>query len=139
MFGNTVQGGLAMDKNAKIKNHMIEVTTELIEKHHDSIKDITARMIAAKADVRCILQNYTENCDSVLTQQSFSLSLENDISNMEKFMIVFFLTSAMQAAFLGVETVKPLLGYDFTKTEDSAAYIRKLVDILFEGTVRTDE
>lgn len=202
---NDVQGGSAMDKNANVKNHIIEVTTELIEKHNGSIKDITARMIAAKAGVglglinyhfgskeklitECVqriigkvvtefqmteqyetdkerltncatyvfnflfehsaisrvsilgdLQNYTENCNSVLTQQGFSLSFKSDISNEDKSMFVFILTAAMQIAFLGSETIKQLLGYDFTKTEDRAAYIGKLVDFLFERTVQTNE
>lgn len=194
-----------MDKNADVKNHIIEVTTELIEQYNGNIKDITARMIAAKADIglglinyhfgskenlitECVqriiekvvtgfqmtkqyetdkerltdcatyvfnflfehsaisrisilgdLQNYTKNCNSVLTQRGFSLSLKNGISNEDKSMFVFILTAAMQAAFLGSETVKQLLGVDFTKTEDRAAYISKLVDILFEGTVQIDE
>ena len=47
-----------MDKNANVKNRIIEVTTELIEKHNGNIKDITARMIATKADVGLGLINY---------------------------------------------------------------------------------
>lgn len=85
------------------------------------------------------LQNYTENCNSVLTQQGFSLSLKNDISNRNKPIIVFILTAAMQVAFLGNKTVKQILGYDFTETEDRAAYIKNLVDILFEGSGKIDE
>lgn len=61
------------------------------------------------------------------------------ISNEDKSMLVFILTAAMQIAFLGSETVKQLLGYDFMKTDDRAAYIGKLVDILFEGMVQVDE
>lgn len=194
-----------MDKNTNVKNHIIEVTTKLIEKHNGSIKDITSRMIAAKASVglglinyhfgskeklitECVqriigkvvtefqmteqyetdkerltncaayvfnflfehsaisrvsilgdLQNYTENCNSVLTQRGFSLSLKSDLSNEDKSMFVFILTAAMQIAFLGSETIKQLLGYDFTKIEDRAAYIGKLVDFLFEGMVQTNE
>lgn len=194
-----------MDKNGNLKNHIIEVTTELIEQYNGNIKDITARMIAAKAgiglglinyhfgskeklitecvqriigkvitefqmmeqyetDKECLtacaiyvfdflfehsaisrvsilgdLQNYTKNCNSVLTQRGFSLSLKKGMSNEDKSMFVFILTAAMQAAFLGSETVKQLLGYDFTKTEDRAVYIVKLVDILFEGMVQIDE
>lgn len=194
-----------MDKNINVKNCIIEATTELIEQYNGNIKDITSRMIAAKAGVglglinyhfgskeklitECVqriigqivagfhteqefktdkerlaawatyvfnflfehsamsrisilgdLKNYTKNCNSVLTQRGFSLSLKNDIANEDKSMIVFILTAAMQTAFLGSETVKQLLGYDFTKTEDRAAYIGKLVDILFEGTVQIDE
>lgn len=52
------------------------------------------------------LQNYTENCNSILTQQGFSLPLKNDISNEDKSMFVFILTAAMQVAFWGSETVK---------------------------------
>ena len=193
-----------MDKNANIKNRIMEATTELFEQHNGNIKVITARMIAAKADVglglinyhfgskeklitECVqriiggvvagfhmeqefqtdkerlaawatyvfdflfehfaisrvsilgdLQDYTGNCNSVLTQQGFLLSLKDGISNKDKAMFVFILTAAMQAAFLGNETVKQLLGYDFTKNEDRAAYIGKLVDILFEGTVHDE-
>lgn len=194
-----------MNKNVNVKNRIIEVTTELIEQHNGNIKDITARMIATKANVglglinyhfeskeklitECVqriiekvvtefqmteqyetdkeyltvcatyvfdflfehsaisrvsilgdFQNYTESCNSVLTQQGFSLSLKNGISNEDKSMFVFILTAAMQVAFLGSETVKQLLGYDFTKTEDRAAYISKLVDFLFKGAVQIDE
>lgn len=191
-----------MDNTVNVKNRIIEVTTELIEQHNGSVKDITSRMIAAKADVglglinyhfgskenlitECVqriikkvvtgfqmtkqyetdkerltacavyvfdflfehsaisrvsilgdLQNYTENCNSVLTQQGFSLSLKNSISNEDKSMLVFILTAAMQAAFLGNGIIRQLLGYDFAKAGDRAAYIGKLVDILFEGTVQ---
>ena len=55
---NDVQGGFAMDKNANVKNRIIEVTTELIEQHNGNIKDITARMIATKAGVGLGLINY---------------------------------------------------------------------------------
>lgn len=194
-----------MDKNENVKNRIIEATTELIEQHNGNISEITARMIAKKADIglglinyhfgskeklitECVqriigkvvtgfqmpkqyesdkerltacatyvfdflfehsaisrvsilgdLQKYTENCNSVFTQRGFSLSLKNAISNEDKSMFVFILTAAMQVAFLGSETVKQLLGYDFTKNEDRAAYISKLIDILFEGTVQIDE
>lgn len=194
-----------MDRNAGVKNRIIEATTELIEAHNGSMKDITARMIAAKADVglglinyhfgskdklitECVqriigkvvaefqmtgeyetdkerltgcaanvfhflfehsaisrvsilgdLQDYTENCNSVLTQRGFSLFLKKEMSNEDKSMLVFILTAAMQTAFLGSETIKQLLGYDFTKSEDREAYIGKLVTILFEGTVQIDE
>ncbi len=194
-----------MNKNVNVKSRIIEVTTELIEQYNGNIKDITARMIATKANVglglinyhfgskeklitECVqriigkvvkefhmtkqyetdkerltacatyvfnflfehsaisrvsilgdFQNYTGNCNSVLTQQGFSLSFMNGISNEDKSMFVFILTAAMQVAFLGSGTIKQLFGYDFTKTEDRAAYIGKLVDFLFEGVVQIDE
>lgn len=188
-----------MDENVNVKNRIIDVTTELIEQHNGNIKEITARMIASKADVglglinyhfgskeklitECVqriigkvvagfhmeqefqtdkerltawatyvfnflfehsaisrvsilgdFQNYSENCNSVLTQRGFSMSLKSSKSKENKSMLVFILTAAMQAAFLGSETAKQLLGYDFTNSDDRAAYIGKLVDILFEG------
>ena len=45
----------------------------------------------------------------------------------------------MQVAFSGSKTVKQILGYDFMETEDRAAYIKKIVDILFEGKGQIDE
>ena len=194
-----------MDKNTNVKNHIIEVTTELIKQHNGNTKGITARIIAAKAGVglglinyhfgskeklitECVqriigkivtefqmttqyktdkerltacaiyvfdflfehsaisrisilsdLQNYTKNCNSVLTQRGFSLSLKNDLANKDTSMFVFILTAAMQTAFLGSETVSQLLHYDFTKAEDRTAYISKLIDILFKGMVQIDE
>lgn len=47
-----------MEKNINVKNRIIEATTELIEQYNGSIKDITARMIAAKAGVGLGLINY---------------------------------------------------------------------------------
>lgn len=47
-----------MDKSTNVKNHIIEITTELIEQYNGNIKDITARMIAKKADVGLGLINY---------------------------------------------------------------------------------
>lgn len=84
-------------------------------------------------------QSYAKNCNSVLTQQGFLHALRNDISEADKPLLVFTLTAAMQAAFLGNETAEQLLGYDFAKPEDRAAYIRKLIELLFERKVRVDE
>lgn len=78
------------------------------------------------------LQNYTVNCNSVHTQRGFMFALKNDIEDKDKHILSFILTAAMQVAFLGSETVKELLGYDFKKQEDRAAYIEKLVSVLFE-------
>lgn len=194
-----------MEKYENVKDHIIEVTTELLEQYNGNAKSITARMIAEKAEIglglinyhfgskdelitECVqriigkvvsgfhmeqefqtdkerltawatyvfhflfehpaisrisilgdYQNYTENCNSVLTQRGFMLSIKNDVSDSYKPILVFVLTTAMQVAFLGSEIAKQILGYDFTKTEDRAAYIKKLTDILFERTVQVDE
>lgn len=85
------------------------------------------------------LEDYTEDCNSVSTQDGLMRALKSEIWGEKKSMLVFTLTSAMQAAFLGSKTIGRLLGYDFAKPEDRAAYIKKLVDVLFEKTVRQDE
>lgn len=77
-------------------------------------------------------QNYSSTCNTVRSQQGFMLSLTKDIKDEDKPMIAFILTSAMQIAFLGSETLNKVLGYDFTKSEDRSAYIEKLVSVLFE-------
>ncbi len=77
-------------------------------------------------------QNYSSTCNTVRSQQGFMLSLTKDIKDEDKPMIAFILTSAMQVAFLGSETLSKVLGYDFTKSEDRSAYIEKLVSVLFE-------
>ena len=45
----------------------------------------------------------------------------------------------MQVAFWEAKPLKQILGYDFMETEDRAAYIKKIVDILFEGKGQIDE
>lgn len=79
------------------------------------------------------LQDYTARCNSVLTQRGFLFALKNDVADEDRAILAFTLLSAMQTAFLGSGTAKLLLGYDFNKPEERAAYIKKLVDILFDG------
>lgn len=40
-----------MNKSENVKNQIIEVTTELIEQYNGDTKNITARMIAEKANI----------------------------------------------------------------------------------------
>lgn len=194
-----------MSKNGNVKDRIIEVTTELIEKYNGDSKSITARMIAEKAEIGlglinyhfgskdnlitvCVqriigkvvsdfhmepkpcsnkerltvvatyvfdflfehsaisrisilgdFEKYTPDCNSVYTQKGFMKSIQNGVSENDKNILAFALTAAMQAAFLGSDAIKQLFGYDFNKSEDRALYIKKLVDILFEGAVKTDE
>lgn len=79
------------------------------------------------------LQNYTTRSNSVLTQRGFLFALKNDVADEDRAILAFTLLSAMQTAFLGSETAALLLGYDFHKKEDRAAYIAKLVNVLFDG------
>lgn len=84
-------------------------------------------------------QNYTTDCNSVHTQQGFSCFLKNDIPGKDKSLLIFVLTAAMQVAFLGADSIKQVLGYDFNKPEDRADYIKRLIDILFNGMVNVNE
>lgn len=47
-----------MNKSENVKNQIIEVTTELIEQYNGGTKNITARMIAEKANIGLGLINY---------------------------------------------------------------------------------
>lgn len=87
----------------------------------------------ARVSILADLQNYTTRCNSVTTQRGFLFALKNDIADEDRAILAFALLSAMQTAFLGSETTKLLLGYDFSRKEDRAAYITKLVNILFDG------
>lgn len=188
-----------MAKSEAVKEHIIEVTTDLILQYDGDVERITARTIASKADIalglinyhfgskdnlvtECVqriigkvvssfqmtqtfetdkdrltawavsvfdflfehsamahisilgdLQNYTASCNSVLTQRGFLFALKNDVSDEDRAILAFTLLSAMQTAFLGSETIKLLLGYDLNEPKDRAAYIKRLVAMLFEG------
>ena len=50
------------------------------------------------------LQNYTGNCNSVLTQLGFSMSLKYSILKEDKSMLVFILTAAMQVGNFGANS-----------------------------------
>lgn len=188
-----------MAKSKGVKEHIIEVTTDLILQYEGDTDRITARMIAGKADIalglinyhfgskenliaECVqrifgkvvssfqmtqtyetdqerltawavsvfdflythsamshisilgdLQAYTPRCSSVLTQRGFLFALKNDIADGDRAILAFTLLSAMQTAFLGGQTAGMLLGFDLTVPEGRAAYVTKLVNMLFEG------
>lgn len=79
------------------------------------------------------LQSYTESCNSVHTQKGFMMALTKDIDDKDKPLLSFILTSAMQTAFLSGTVVKDMLGYDFEEKADRAAFIERLVIVLFEN------
>lgn len=188
-----------MKDSANKKQHIIEITTELIEQYNGNTNRITARMIAEKADVglglinyyfgskenlitACVqqmiekvisdfvpvndcatakegltstaiyvfnflfehaaisrisilgdLQNYTADCNTTRTQQGFMHLLGTNVPDRNRFVLAFTLTAAMQSAFLGKDAIKQQMGYDLERPEDRTAYIKKLIDILFEG------
>lgn len=191
---------LAMKEKDSIKEHIIEVTTELIEQSSDGAGGITTRRIAERAGVglglinyhfgskdnlitECVqriigrvvagfrmdrefesdrerlcawadyvfeflfqhpvisrisilgdFESYTAGSNSANTQRGFMMALRCDVPQEDKPMLSFILTAAMQAAFLGSGACRELLGYDFAKREDRAAYISRLVSMLFDKT-----
>lgn len=79
------------------------------------------------------MRHYSDACNSVQTQRGFILALTSDIDVKDKPLVSFILTSAIQTAFLDGDAIKSILGYDFTKPSDRAEYIKKLVNVLFDG------
>lgn len=79
------------------------------------------------------LRNYTPECNSVCIQHGLVQSMMRDVDAAERSFAAFVLTAAMQAAFLGRDAIRTVLGYDMDRPEDRAAYIARLVDDLFDG------
>lgn len=76
------------------------------------------------------MQNYTMNCNSILSQKGFMLALTKDIEAKDKPILSFILTATMQVAFLSGTVSGELLGYDFTKQNDRSAFIERLITII---------
>ncbi len=74
--------------------------------------------------------DYSPSCNSVLTQRGFMHALSENNENNST--LIFMLTSVMQAAFLGSDTVGRMLGFDLENPEQRALFIKKLVDILMK-------
>lgn len=186
-----------MVNKTSIKDHIIHITTGLIEEYNGDTTCITARMIAQKAGVglglvnyhfgskdnlitECVqriisdvvsefrmdddlaedkerltvcairvfdflfehaaisrisilgdLNNYSENCNSIRTQQGFMNLLKEKSGDNDTATKIFMLTAAMQVAFLGSKNMKKIQKFDLTKKEDRNSYITTLVDKLF--------
>ncbi|MCI6376416.1 MAG: TetR family transcriptional regulator [Clostridiales bacterium] len=76
---------------------------------------------------------YTEGCNTMRTQRSFLRALAADVPAQDGPLLVFVLTSAMQAAFLGASAAGPALGYNFSQPAQRDAFIQKTVALLFSG------
>lgn len=187
-------------KETNVKERIIQVTTELIEQYKGNTDEITARVIAEKAEIglglinyhfgskqnlitTCVqriinnvvtagvktnmeydtdkenltakatyvfnfifenaavsrisilgdLENYDSNTNSVRTQKGFLKSLTKDAKELDRMLLSFMLTAAMQVAFLGGSAVKELLGYDLEMQEERGRFIEKVVTVLLEG------
>lgn len=84
-------------------------------------------------------RHYTPSCNSVNTQYGLMHALKKEVPAQDRPMLIFALTAAMQAAFLGGETANHVLGYELSKPEQRAACIRRLVGMLWEGTAMIHE
>lgn len=58
MFVNVVQRRNVMSDNEKTKNHIIEITTDLLKEYNGDTKKITSRLIAERADIGLGSINY---------------------------------------------------------------------------------
>lgn len=72
--------------------------------------------------------------NTMKTVMGFSFSIGDcNISKEEKLMLLFSLTSILQAAFLRKDTSKESLGFDFNKKEEREVFIDFIIDKLFGG------
>lgn len=114
-----------------------------IQKPHDTeIERMTAWAIyvfdflfeypaIARLSILGEFQSYDTQKNPAYLQRGFMFALTKNIADKNKPMASFILTSAMQAAFLRVDTVKELLGYDLQEKESRDAYVTRLVEIVF--------
>ena len=80
------------------------------------------------------LSSYTMRGNSVAIQKGFSLAIgKKSMDEDTKRMLVFMLTSSIQAAFLARGITKDLLGYDVNVKEERDACAQRMIDILFDG------
>lgn len=85
------------------------------------------------------MQNYQVKSNSVYTQKGFSMAIRKDITEENKRLLAFMLTSAMQVAFLSDSSFKEILGYDLTIKAERDRYIETLVNMLFVGALGMTE
>ena len=86
-----------------------------------------------KLSVLSDLQDYSPDCNSVLTQKGFLLALRGDMPELQKKHIAFSLASIMQAAFLAGDNAKEITGYDLKTAKQRAKFITDTINMLFEG------
>lgn len=127
IISNVVTSGVKLKKEYDTdKEHLIAKVTHVF---NFLFENAAASRISILGD----LQNYSANSNSVYTQRGFMTSLTRDVAEQDKALLSFILTATMQIAFLGSGAVKEILGYDLESPKERAAYIEKVVTILFEG------
>ncbi|MCH5201391.1 MAG: TetR/AcrR family transcriptional regulator [Oscillospiraceae bacterium] len=80
------------------------------------------------------LGDYTMRSNSVAIQKGFSLAIDKKAMDEDtKRLLVFMLTSSIQAAFLASGVSKDVLGYDMNVKEERDACAQRMIEILFDG------
>ena len=68
IYVNAVQKGKDMSDNEKSKEHIIEITTELLREHNGDTAKITSRLIAERAGIGLGSVNYFFGSKEKLSQ-----------------------------------------------------------------------
>lgn len=127
IISNVVTAGVKVNEEYDTdKDHLIAKATHVF---NFLFENAAVSRISILGD----LQNYSANSNSAYTQRGFMTSLTRDVAEQDKALLSFILTATMQIAFLGSGSIKEILGYDLEIPKERAAYIEKVVTILFEG------
>ena len=127
IISNVVTAGVKVNEEYDTdKDHLIAKATHVF---NFLFENAAVSRISILGD----LQNYSANSNSAYTQRGFMTSLTRDVAEQDKASLSFILTATMQIAFLGSGSIKEILGYDLEIPKERAAYIEKVVTILFEG------
>lgn len=85
------------------------------------------------------MQECESDSNTVHTQMGFMHVIGDIISNENKRLISFLLTSSMQSAFLAAEVSNGFMGYDLTKEGQRDKFIADTVNTLFYGIVKEND
>ena len=130
IISNVVTAGVKVNEEYDTdKDHLIAKATHVF---NFLFENAAVSRISILGD----LQNYSANSNSAYTQRGFMTSLTRDVAEQDKALLSFILTATMQIAFLGSGSIKEILGYDLEIPKERAAYIEKVVTILFEGGIK---
>lgn len=87
----------------------------------------------ARISILADLAAPSPDSNSVKTMKGFASAAGGGPEEAQKQLMVFVLTCAMQAAFLGAEQSKAMTGYDLRQKAEREAFIKSLVGLLYRG------
>lgn len=80
------------------------------------------------------MSSYRLRSNSVAVQKGFSLAIsKKSMDEDTKRLLVFMLTSSIQAAFMSSGVSKEVLGFDLSVKEERDACAERMTELLFEG------